>query len=237
MKKALLLLIMLWSISFQSQAQCDNCPEQDGFNPEFCFTSKLMANACAQFSSTSTDFYYTNIKGKSVAIALGESTDLNFLFEIAQTKSLKLKAPDMLFIVEALKAWEKKSLENMIEKGKTITLEKEGYKTLGSGLGIKVTKEGKGPQATKGQKVEVHYRGMLADGTEFDSSFKRGTPFSFQLGAGRVIKGWDEGIAQLKVGSAAWLRIPPNLGYGSRSTGPIPANSTLYFYVVLVDTK
>lgn len=237
MKKSVLLLIVACFTTLIAQAQCDQCTKQDGFNSEFCFTSKVISKACAQFTSTSENFYYSNQKGKTKALKLGESTDFGYLVSLAQDKKLKLKAVDILFIQKALQAWEKKAIDNMIEAGKDIALEKEGYKTMGSGLGIKVVKEGKGPQAEKGQKVEVHYRGMLEDGTEFDNSFKRGSPIGFPLGGGRVIKGWDEGIAMLKVGSAAWLKIPPTLGYGSRSAGPIPPNSTLYFYVVLVDAK
>ncbi len=88
-----------------------------------------------------------------------------------------------------------------------------------------------------GDKVSVHYRGKLEDGTEFDNSFKRGEPFEFQLGIGKVIKGWDEGIALLAEGDSALLIIPPSLGYGDRVIGSIPANSTLYFEVVLVKIK
>ena len=102
--------------------------------------------------------------------------------------------------------------------------------------GLKITDIviGEGPEATAGQKVSVNYRGSLENGVEFDSSYGRG-PFSFPLGAGRVIKGWDEGVAGMKVGGKRILTIPPELGYGSRGAGNvIPANATLIFEVELL---
>ena len=106
--------------------------------------------------------------------------------------------------------------------------------TTESGLTYKITHEGKGERAKAGDKVSVHYTGKLTNDTIFDSSHKRNQPFSFKLGAGQVIKGWDEGIALLNVGDKAILTIPPSLGYGERSTGSIPANSTLIFEVELL---
>lgn len=87
-----------------------------------------------------------------------------------------------------------------------------------------------------GDIVKMHYDGRLTNEKKFDSSFDRGEPISFKLGAGMVIKGWDQGIATLKVGGKAKLTIPPELAYGNRSVGdgPIPANSTLIFEVELV---
>jgi FKBP-type peptidyl-prolyl cis-trans isomerase FkpA len=105
---------------------------------------------------------------------------------------------------------------------------------------LKVEKyhEGNGAQAMKGQTVKVHYTGTLENGTKFDSSRDRGEPIEFPLGAGHVISGWDEGIAQLKVGDKARLTIPPSMGYGARGAPPvIPANATLIFDVELVDAK
>ena len=105
---------------------------------------------------------------------------------------------------------------------------------------LKVEKyvEGAGAQAQKGQMVKVHYTGTLENGTQFDSSRGRGQPIEFQLGVGQVIAGWDEGIAQLKVGDKAKLTIPPHLGYGARGAGgSIPPNATLIFDVELVDAR
>ncbi len=83
----------------------------------------------------------------------------------------------------------------------------------------------------------VHYTGVLTSGTMFDSSIEKGQPFVFELGAGRVIKGWDEGIAKLHVGDQATFIIPPTLGYGEKGIGPIPSNATLIFIVELVGIK
>lgn len=98
-------------------------------------------------------------------------------------------------------------------------------------------KVGKGAMAESGKTVIVHYVGTLQNGKKFDSSRDRGEPFSFRLGAGEVIKGWDEGIAGMKVGGIRKLTIPPELGYGARGVGPIPPNSTLLFEVELLEVK
>jgi len=95
---------------------------------------------------------------------------------------------------------------------------------------------GTGATAVAGKPVKVHYTGWLTDGKKFDSSLDRGQPFEFPLGAGRVIKGWDEGVAGMKVGGKRQLRIPPDLGYGGRGAGGlIPPNATLIFDVELID--
>lgn len=109
--------------------------------------------------------------------------------------------------------------------------------TTTSGLKYTITLKGNGPKATPGSKVTVHYTGKLTDGTKFDSSKDRNQPFTFKLGAGQVIRGWDEGIALMQVGDKAILNIPPDLGYGPNAMGPIPANATLIFEVELLEVK
>jgi FKBP-type peptidyl-prolyl cis-trans isomerase FkpA len=107
--------------------------------------------------------------------------------------------------------------------------------TTASGLGYTVLQTGDGPAATPGQHVTVHYTGWLTNGTKFDSSHDRHSPFSFDLGQGDVIKGWDEGVAGMKVGEKRRLVIPANLGYGARGAGGvIPPNATLVFEVELL---
>lgn len=93
---------------------------------------------------------------------------------------------------------------------------------------------GSGAEAVAGKKVTAHYVGTLTNGTQFDSSVDRGAPFSFVLGAGQVIQGWDKGIVGMKVGGKRTLTIPPELAYGENGIGPIPPNSTLIFDVELL---
>jgi FKBP-type peptidyl-prolyl cis-trans isomerase len=106
--------------------------------------------------------------------------------------------------------------------------------TTASGLQYIDTQLGIGPEAVAGQSVSVHYTGWLTDGKKFDSSRDRGQPFRFGLGAGQVIKGWDEGVAGMKVGGRRKLIVPAGLGYGERGVGPIPAGATLVFAVELL---
>ena len=110
--------------------------------------------------------------------------------------------------------------------------------TTASGLQYEDTLVGTGATATKGQSVTVHYTGWLTDGKKFDSSVDRNEPFDFQLGAGQVIKGWDEGVAGMKIGGKRKLTIPPALGYGDRGAGGvIPGGATLVFEVELLKIK
>lgn len=107
--------------------------------------------------------------------------------------------------------------------------------TTSSGLQYIDLKVGTGATAQAGQTVSVHYTGWLENGKKFDSSVDRGQPFSFPLGAGRVIKGWDEGVQGMTVGGKRKLIIPSNLGYGARGAGGvIPPNATLIFEVELL---
>ncbi|MFO0516879.1 MAG: FKBP-type peptidyl-prolyl cis-trans isomerase [Betaproteobacteria bacterium] len=110
--------------------------------------------------------------------------------------------------------------------------------TTASGLIIEEIVTGNGAEATAGQYVTVHYTGWLTDGSKFDSSKDRGDPFEFPLGAGHVIKGWDEGVQGMKIGGTRKLTIPASLGYGARGAGGvIPPNATLVFEVELLGVE
>jgi FKBP-type peptidyl-prolyl cis-trans isomerase FkpA len=111
-------------------------------------------------------------------------------------------------------------------------------KKMKDGLVIDDVKVGTGAEAKAGQTVTVHYTGWLTNGKKFDSSKDRNEPFTFHLGAGEVIKGWDEGVQGMKVGGVRMLTIPPSLGYGSQGAGGvIPPNATLKFEVELLGVK
>ena len=130
--------------------------------------------------------------------------------------------------------------ESAAEKGEKYLKEnatKEGVKTTASGLQYKITKEGDGKSPKATDTVVVHYRGTLLDGTEFDSSIKRGQPAEFPLN--HVIPGWTEGLQLLKEGGKATLYIPSKLAYGTAGTpgGPIGPNETLIFEVELIKIK
>jgi FKBP-type peptidyl-prolyl cis-trans isomerase len=106
--------------------------------------------------------------------------------------------------------------------------------TSPSTLGIQDLVVGTGATAATGDTVTVHYVGTLTNGTKFDSSYDRDQPYTFRIGAGQVIAGWDQGVPGMRVGGRRRLTIPPSLGYGSQAIGPIPANSTLVFEIELL---
>ena len=116
-----------------------------------------------------------------------------------------------------------------------MNLNTANLETTASGLQYEEQKVGEGASPNKGKTVSVHYTGWLTDGTKFDSSVDRGSPFQFTLGVGQVIKGWDEGVATMKVGGKRRLVIPSDLAYGIRGVpGVIPGNATLVFDVELL---
>lgn len=238
------------AISFSMSAQCTDI---EGFKRDFCIESKNLQGAAAQYQM-GLDFFYIktpHIPTFTKLPAKTQGQDMNvYLYQLASLNDKTLNASDMLFVVEAANAFQNFEKEVaakiMAEYAKTVTANKrtaENLATLAtsnktaSGLGYEIIKKGTGIHAKAGQKVKVHYRGYLADGTIFDGSFERGQPFEFPLGQGRVIKGWDEGIAMLNVGDHAVLRIPANLGYGAQAMGKIPSNSELIFEVILMGAE
>jgi hypothetical protein len=222
------ILFFVLLISHQSVAQCEKCAKVAGAKIDYCYTNPMFPAQCAQFIGNAGFFYIQN-KTKPVKINLPKERDLKYLASIASDKVLKISALDILFIQEALKSWQ-------IEE-RTLAF-KSGFTTTEAGLGIKVLQEGTGTLPEVGKNVIVHYTGFLDNGQKFDSSVDRGQPFTFLLGKGQVIKGWDEGIAKLKIGTKALLKIPAELGYGSRGAGGvIPPNATLFFEVEVIGVE
>lgn len=224
MNKILAIGLLAGSLFFAAlavNAQCETCPENKYFTADYCFVSNDFPELCAQFHGEDENFVLFN---KKKARLIPETTDdsLGYYLQLTATKGLKISAEELLFIQEALKVWKKEKRDI-------------GLIFTDTGLGYKILKEGEGEKPEAGQRVRVHYTGTLEDGTKFDSSLDRGTPFVFTLGTGQVIKGWDEGIALLKVGSRALLKLPSDLAYGARGAGGvIPPNATLYFEVELL---
>ena len=160
--------------------------------------------------------------------------------------SVKINAVgDKAKAFDAAKAFEdfNKSKADRIKKEKENELKilkdlSKGFSKTSSGLLYKFEKENNSHKPSNGNKVKVHYKGMLLDGTVFDSSFKRNQPIEFTLGVGQVIKGWDEGISLLGIGDKASFIIPSDLAYGSSGAGGvIPANATLVFEVELISAE
>lgn len=144
--------------------------------------------------------------------------------------------------VEAFRTFEGSREQRIAEERKANDAELDklaaGFEQTKSGLRYQILQKGSGKAAEKGKMVSVHYKGQLADGTVFDSSYKRKQPLDFQVGVGQVISGWDEGICLLNVGDKARLVIPSNLGYGAQGAGGvIPPNAILVFDVELMDVK
>jgi FKBP-type peptidyl-prolyl cis-trans isomerase len=119
-----------------------------------------------------------------------------------------------------------------------LAVNEDALTTTPSGLRYQDVTEGDGAEARAGDTVSVHYTGWLTDGSQFDGSRGRGAPLTFQLGAGRVIAGWEEGVAGMKVGGSRKLVVPAQLGYGARGFPPvIPPNATLVFDIELLGIK
>lgn len=129
------------------------------------------------------------------------------------------------------------SAENKTDTKSTSSKTSEKDSKMTDKLEIVDSKVGDGAEAKAGMMVTVHYTGTLTDGSKFDSSKDRNKPFEFKLGAGHVIKGWDQGVEGMKIGGIRKLTIPSDLGYGPRGQGPIPPNATLVFEVELLGVQ
>ncbi len=189
------------------------------------------------------------VKGQDVVNSIEKNDVINKVEIIRKGKAAKK------FDAPAVFDEEYKGMDEFIKKQEEIRKQKEAAKyaeqraalksvfdneahatELASGLKIFITEKGNGAKPVKGDKVKIHYSGYLYNGKTFDSSVKRNRPFETQIGVGRVIKGWDEGIMELNVGTKAILYIPSNLGYGARGAGGvIPPNADLIFEVNLLD--
>lgn len=159
------------------------------------------------------------------------------VFGFSQTKKTTVRRPVKKTTVKK-KTPPKKFPRYRVIRKNIMTIPQPAAMTTTSGLTYIVTKQGTGAQLKAGDTIIVNYTGLLTNGQKFDSSLDRGEPFSFPLGAGRVIKGWDEGFAKLKVGDHATLIIPPSIGYGERGAGGvIPPDATLIFIVEVLGVK
>ena len=150
---------------------------------------------------------------------------------------MRIRFATLLAVTAALAIGCSRAPEPDTGSGKATTMA-ENMETTPSGLQYVDLKVGTGASPKQGQTAVVHYTGWLVDGKKFDSSKDRGQPFTFAVGRGQVIKGWDEGVATMKVGGTRKLVIPPDLAYGARGAGGvIPPNATLTFEVELLEVR
>lgn len=222
MKVFIVSILCTFGIVSLLQAQCPSCPEI-GKKADFCFDHKSFPSKCAQFVDKDSDVYFFPKQGAKVQkLTIPAKTDAAGMLAVVKQTKNKISAEDIVFLHEAFNAW--------------YTAQKNlGYTVTTSGLGYKIAQLGQGKKPEAGKKVSVHYKGYLENGTVFDSSFERNQPIDFTLGAGQVIKGWDEGIQLFPVGSKGTLRIPAELGYGKRGAGNmIPPDATLFFDIEVI---
>ncbi|CAN5249527.1 peptidylprolyl isomerase [soil metagenome] len=177
------------------------------------------------------------VEGQDVVDAIKQGDKIEKLEIIRQGESAeKFNAVEQFRSFNGAKAEREAAAKNQQEE--MLGELSQGFEKTSSGLRYKIEEKGNGPKAEKGQTVSVHYKGMLPDGSVFDSSYSRNQPIDFKLGKGQVISGWDEGIQLLHVGDKARFVIPSHLAYGERGAGGvIPPNATLVFDVELVKVK
>ncbi len=143
------------------------------------------------------------------------------------------------FIKKSMNVSNNSELDSLVKKDEVVGPSDDTWIKLADGLEMQDVVVGSGAEAKNGDTISAHYIGTLSDGKKFDSSYDRGEPFSFVLGNGAVIQGWDLGLVGMNVGGKRKLIIPPDLGYGDRNIGEglIPPNSTLFFDVELIATQ
>ncbi|QNK78734.1 peptidylprolyl isomerase [Winogradskyella sp. PAMC22761] len=177
------------------------------------------------------------VEGQDIVDAIAQGDTVDSLEIVRQGE-----AAEKFNAIEAFRTFEGSREKRVAAEREAVKAELDklalGFEETASGLRYKIIQKGDGKKAEKGQMVSVHYKGQLADGTVFDSSYKRNSPLDFQVGVGQVISGWDEGICLLNVGDKARLVIPSDLAYGSAGAGGvIPPDATLVFDVELMGTK
>lgn len=184
----------------------------------------------AEFLISAAD-YYNHTLGIELPEKLGEDEKLHFYLKLLEVTAIEEFEKERRMEHLSGKHQEEKLLSDFLKRT-NVTVEP----TL-SGLYFIELKQGNGKQPIPGKKATVHYLGYFIDGQLFDSSYQRKEPFSFTLGVGEVIPGWDEGVAKMKTGGKYKLIIPSYLAYGSEARGPIPPNSTLIFEIELISCE
>ncbi len=191
----------------------------------------------ATFIISADSFFLKTVRAQKLPDFIQPKSNLYFRIKLEKIqKKADYEKEQKQMMEKQMKEMAEMKEKEQVSIDKYLADNKITAKPLESGLVFMDVKKGKGAKAAKGDKVKVEYKGMLLDGTEFDSSTKHGKPFEFELGAGQVIPGWDEGIQLMKVGGKAKLVVPSRLGYGSRGAGTIPPYATLVFEVELVAT-
>lgn len=190
----------------------------------------MSANDSATFL-INADSLFAKMFGQPLPYFITKGSNVGFVIKMLKVQSDEEFRKEKEKLEAEMVAKEDKTIQEYMSKNNL-----KGTKTA-SGLYYVQTQAGTGAKAESGKTVSVHYTGKLLNGTKFDSSVDRGQPFEFGLGAGQVIKGWDEGIAMMSVGEKGFLLIPSGLAYGSRAMGSIPANSVLIFEVELLGIK
>ncbi len=239
-KSLSLLLLTVFTGQF-SFAQCEFCHPPQGRTVDYCYQDQNLNGFCAMFKEGQRSFYFENENRKKKQVSevylptdMTKGPSIAYMSDLQKSKKLKLTTKELFFIYQAIQKWGKIEALRTWNAGEM----EAGYTIKDNGLAYKVIRMGTGALPTQGQTAVVHYTGYLLDGKKFDSSRDRKAPFEFRLGKGQVIKGWDQGVAMMPVGSRFIFRLPADLAYGAREIpNVIPANSTLIFDVELISLK